>query len=182
MAAVALAAFSVSNLNLISIPVQVKGLEINNNLGMKKSIIDGKQYLNFYESLVGSQAIFRRCWQVHELDLGMVCPYPGIWESKLKRWLNAADTDLDLVDSIVEYVQRQETVMMEEVVQEAPRRFWFMGLSQDKIGWQRFLKGMILTEITILQHQFQALNRSHMSLEKWTSGLIIWLLEITHCQ
>ncbi len=28
-----------------------------------------------------SQATFRWCWQVHELDLGMVCPYPGIWGS-----------------------------------------------------------------------------------------------------
>jgi hypothetical protein len=34
-----------------------------------------------YESLVGSQATFRWCWQVHELDLGMVCPYLEIWRS-----------------------------------------------------------------------------------------------------
>jgi hypothetical protein len=57
-----------------------------------------------------------------------------------------------------------------------------MGLSQDKIDWQRFLKGMILTEIIVLQHQFQAFNGSHMSLEKWTSGLITRLLEIKHGQ
>ena len=44
MAAVALAAFSVSKLKLISISVQVKGSEIDNNLGMMKSSIDGKQY------------------------------------------------------------------------------------------------------------------------------------------
>ncbi len=37
-------------------------------------------------------------------------------------------------------------------------------------------------KITVLQHQFQALNRSCMNLEKWTSGLITWLLEITHGQ
>ncbi len=47
MAAVALAAFSVSNLNLISISVQAKVSEINNNLCMKKSSIDGKQYLDY---------------------------------------------------------------------------------------------------------------------------------------
>jgi hypothetical protein len=46
MAMVALADFSVSNLNLISISAQAKGLEVNNNLGMKKSSIDGKQYLD----------------------------------------------------------------------------------------------------------------------------------------
>ena len=47
MATVALAAFSVSNLNLISISVKAKGSEINNNLGMKKSSIDGKQDLDY---------------------------------------------------------------------------------------------------------------------------------------
>jgi hypothetical protein len=44
MATLALATFSVSNLNLISISGQAKGSEIDNNLGMMKSSIDGKQY------------------------------------------------------------------------------------------------------------------------------------------
>ncbi len=47
MATGALATFSVSNLNLISISTQAKGSEINNNLGMKRSSIDGKQYLDY---------------------------------------------------------------------------------------------------------------------------------------
>ncbi len=42
----AFATFSVSNLNLISISAQAEGLEIDKNLGMKKSSIDGKQYLD----------------------------------------------------------------------------------------------------------------------------------------
>jgi hypothetical protein len=42
---------------------------------MKKSSIDGI----IYESLEGSCPTFRWCWQVHELDLVLVCPYPGIW-------------------------------------------------------------------------------------------------------
>ena len=46
MATVALAAFSMSNLYLVSISAQPKGSEINGNLGMKKSSIDGKQYLD----------------------------------------------------------------------------------------------------------------------------------------
>ncbi len=33
---------------------------------------------DIYESLEGSRATFRWCWQVCELDLRMVCPYPGI--------------------------------------------------------------------------------------------------------
>jgi hypothetical protein len=52
---------------------------------MKKSCIDNKQYLYFFESLVGSQATFRWCWQVLELDLGIVCPYPELRGSTLNK-------------------------------------------------------------------------------------------------
>ncbi len=57
-----------------------------------------------------------------------------------------------------------------------------MGISQDKIGWRRFLEGMISKEITVVQKQFYALNGSRVSMEKWSFGLITWLLEITHGQ
>jgi hypothetical protein len=40
---------------------------------------------------------------------------------------------------------------MEEIVQEAPRRFNAMGQLQDRIRWRRFLEGMILKEITGVQ-------------------------------
>ncbi len=100
----------------------------------------------------------------------------------LEQWLDEADTDLDLADSIVEYVQQRGTTTMEEVVREAPCRFWTMGLSQDRIGWRRSLEGMILKEITVIQRQFYALNGSRLSLEKWSSRLITRLMEITHGQ
>ncbi len=57
-----------------------------------------------------------------------------------------------------------------------------MGQSQKRIGWRRFLEGMILKEITWLQRQYYVLNGSKMSLEKWSLGLITRLLEITHGQ
>ena len=57
-----------------------------------------------------------------------------------------------------------------------------MALSQDKIGWRRFLEGMISTDITYIQRQYIAVNGSRMSLDKWCTGLITRLLEITHGQ
>ncbi len=101
----------------------------------------------------------------------LLCPKEGrikafqLATTALERWLKEADTDPDLADCIVEYVQRWGTVTMEEVVQEAPRRFRMMGPSQDKIGWRRFLKGMISKEITVVRRQFYALNGSRVSLE-----------------
>jgi hypothetical protein len=41
------------------------------------------------------------------------------------------DTDPDLADSIVEYVQQRGAVSMEDIVQEAPSRFQVVGKSQD---------------------------------------------------
>ena len=41
---------------------------------------------------------------------------------------------------------------------------------------------MISKEITNIQQQYYAVNGSSMSLEKWCSGLITRLLEITHGQ
>jgi hypothetical protein len=41
---------------------------------------------------------------------------------------------------------------------------------------------MISKEITVIQRQFYALNGSRLSLEKWSSGLITQLTEITHGQ
>jgi hypothetical protein len=105
-------------------------------------------------------------------------------EPALERWLAEVDTDPDLTYSIVEYVRRRGTVTMEEATIDAPFRFRHMALSQDKIGWRwrRFLEGMISTEITSIQGQYIAVNGSRMSLDKWCTGLITGLLEITHGQ
>jgi hypothetical protein len=118
----------------------------------------------------------------------LLCPKAGRTEAfmlitdNLELWLKNSDTDPDLTESLMEYVRRQGTITMEEATNEAPPRFRQMALSQDKIGWRRFLEGMILTEITIIQRQYMAVNGSHMSLDKWCTGLITQLLEITHGQ
>jgi hypothetical protein len=101
----------------------------------------------------------------------LLCPEAGwvkaflLCTSALERWLDEADTDPDLTDSIVEYVQRRGTVTMEEAISEAPPRFRPMALSQDKIGWRRFFEGMISKEITNIQQQYYAVNGSRMSLK-----------------
>ena len=59
----------------------------------------------------------------------------------LKQWLDEADTDPDLTDSIVEYVWRRGTITLEEAISDAPPRFRHMPVSQDTIGWRWFLGG-----------------------------------------
>ncbi len=118
----------------------------------------------------------------------LLCPEAGRVEAfmlgtnALERWLEKAETDPDLTDSIVEYVRRRGTVTMEEATVDAPPRFRNMALSQDRIGWRRLLEGMISKEIATIQRQYIAVNGSHTGLTKWCSGLITRLLEITHGQ
>ena len=118
----------------------------------------------------------------------LLCPEAGRTEAfmlgtnTLELWLEKADTDPDLTESIVDYVRKRGTSTMEEATSEAPPRFRQMALSQDKIGWRRFLEGMISTEITAIQRQYMAVNGSRISLDKWCTGLITRLLEITHGQ
>jgi hypothetical protein len=114
------------------------------------------------------------CCTIHveTADHVILCPKEGRVEVftqsllALERWLYDADMDPELADCIVEYVQRRGQKTMEVIVQEAQRRFNAMGQSQDRIGWRRFLEGMILKEITGLQQQYYVLNGSKMSLEK----------------
>ena len=81
----------------------------------------------------------------------LLCPEVGRVEAfqlcttALKRWLDEADTDPDLTDSIVEYVRWQGMITMEEAISDSLPRFRHMAVSQDTIGWRRFLEGMIST-------------------------------------
>ncbi len=96
--------------------------------------------------------------------------------------MGEADTDPDLIDCNIDYVQGRGTITMALAVRNAPPQYQAFGQLQDVIGWRRFLEGMISKEIVVLQQQFYAVNGSQMSLDKWSSGLITRLLEITHGQ
>jgi hypothetical protein len=64
------------------------------------------------------------CCTIHEEtpEHVLLCPEEGQVEVfmqlllALEWWLNKVDTDPDLADSIVEYVQQQGTVLMEDIV------------------------------------------------------------------
>ncbi len=62
----------------------------------------------------------------------LLCPEAGRVEAfqlgttALEGWLDKADTDPDLSDSIVEYVRRRGTITMEEATIDAPPRFRHM--------------------------------------------------------
>ena len=52
----------------------------------------------------------------------------------------------------------------------------------DKIGWRRFMEGMISGKVVAIQKEFVAAGGCNLSLENWTTCLVIKLLEVTHRQ
>ena len=69
---------------------------------------------------------------------------------------------------------------MEAICFEQPSRFSALVRSQDAIGRQRLLEGILSVEIATLQQQHLQVSGSRMSIDGWMTGLIIKLLEITH--
>jgi len=59
------------------------------------------------------------------------------------------------------------------------RRF---GLAQDKIGWRRFMEGMVVTECRSLQRKYRVGQGLRDNSRKWTRDLMIKLMECTHGQ
>ena len=71
---------------------------------------------------------------------------------------------------------------MEHVVIRKGARLYELGQSVDRIGWRRFMEGMVSTEIVTLQSEFVALGNCSLTLDGWVNGLVVRLPEITHGQ
>ena len=69
---------------------------------------------------------------------------------------------------------------MKDIVGNRTHRLYPLAQSQDLIGWIRFMKGMISKDITGIQKSYLELRSYHLSIERWTTGLITRLLEVTH--
>ena len=65
---------------------------------------------------------------------------------------------------------------MEHVVIRKGTRFHELGQLVDRIGWRRFMEGMVLNEIVTLQSEFVALSNCSLSLDGWVKGLVVKLL------
>jgi hypothetical protein len=55
-----------------------------------------------------------------------------------------------------------------------------MARDQDKIGWQRFMEGMVTKELREIQTTYSTVEGSNVSPEQWTVRVVTKLLEMTH--
>ena len=80
------------------------------------------------------------------------------------------------------YAKVRGEITMKDIVGNINHRLYPLAQSQDLIGWRRFMEGMISKDITGIQKSYLALSSYHLSIERWTTGLITKLLEVTHGQ
>ena len=69
---------------------------------------------------------------------------------------------------------------MEHIVWDKGSRFYKLGQSMDKIGWRRYMEGMISSEALVIQAECVDLGGCSLLLDNWAKGLAIKLLEATH--
>ena len=71
---------------------------------------------------------------------------------------------------------------MENIFWGESRQFWKLGRSMDKMGWRRFMEGMISTKVVTIQKEFVVIGGCKISPENWAKGLVVKLFEATYGQ
>ena len=116
------------------------------------------------------------------------CPEPGRSEAfsqavaELTRWMRENETHPDLVSVISEYARGRGEKSCVECAGDLPSMIQEFAISQDRIGWGNFIVGMISTKLTGIQDAFLRVRGSARLSERWATGLIAKLLQITHGQ
>jgi len=100
----------------------------------------------------------------------------------LEEWLEDMETDLILVMGIMAFTRGRGESSMEEHFIGYPREYKRLGRRQDRIGWRRFLEGMIVSDFKALQSRFLVQHELRDNGEKWARCLVVKLLECTHGQ
>ena len=71
---------------------------------------------------------------------------------------------------------------MEDMARGMGPGFWEMVISQDKIGWRRFMEGVISKEFIPVQADYVEVGACSVTLKGWSQGLVTKRLEATHGQ
>lgn len=101
----------------------------------------------------------------------------------LQSWLQSVGTSDILEEYIMEFVRsRNNKSFLECVTGSRDPRVIRLARSQDKIGWRRFMEGMISKEFCRIQETHRRLSNSYISGDKWAQSLTVKLLEMSHGQ
>ena len=100
---------------------------------------------------------------------------------RLMDWMVDAGVERDLVFLIIRFIQGRGNSSMEDICRNysLPQEYRKFAQSQDKIGWRRFLEGMVSRELRdLVEHRGDRKKLGEAN--KWMEKLVVQLLEITH--
>ncbi len=104
--------------------------------------------------------------------------------SDLEIWLRNSRTHPDMQSLILEYTRgrRQVTCLAYAISLELPPFMHELARSQDVIGWDHFMMGMLSTHMANVQSAYLLQHHHARPVSKWILGLITQLLQVTYFQ
>lgn len=100
----------------------------------------------------------------------------------VEEWLEERGTDPLLREGIIYYANGRGGVSLEEFYYGSSREYQLLGKAQDRIGWRRFMEGMLVSNFRVIQRSYRKESHRRDNSKGWMRELIIRLLECTHGQ
>jgi hypothetical protein len=95
-------------------------------------------------------------------------------------WMRAVDTAPDLSTLISEYLFTRGSLVRDNIPAPIPHQYTAFIRSQDKIGWNRMMEGMLSKELLLLDSTDVLGPYCKLSQQVWVQTLMKKLLEATH--
>jgi hypothetical protein len=116
-------------------------------------------------------------------EVGRIASYIQSMQ-EVERWMLAQDTHPNLVQLLKEYMQgRGETMCLKcSIILNLPPIYQDFAASQDIIGCDGFVMGMVSHKLLPLQSAISLNSKLSSNATRWISGLITHLLQVTHTQ
>jgi hypothetical protein len=100
----------------------------------------------------------------------------------VEQWMKDKGTDDTLRKYLIKYARARGGRSMMEIVGWFNVPYRKLANSMDVIGWRRFMEGMISKEVVAIQRKVEDAGKCKMTVQNWSSGLMMKLLEVTHGQ
>jgi hypothetical protein len=103
---------------------------------------------------------------------------------EVERWMVAHHTHPNLLLLLIQYLRGRGTITCLECSDNLnlPHIFQDYAASQDVIGWDEFVTGMVSNKLLSIQSAVSHSSRSSSNAMRWISGLTTQLLQVAHTQ
>jgi hypothetical protein len=125
---------------------------------------------------------------IEDCEHVLTCPEVGRLQNLVRQaemlhiWLQKTGAPDGLTTAIFQYIKQRGNTTLEDICIETFPEGVVFARSQDKIGWRRFMEGMISRHLRDVIEHHGLSGWPQLSIDMWLSEVVIRLLEITHGQ